>query len=141
MVTNVQTLSPTTDLAIATNLFRAGNCSRAAVVEKGQFVGVVSRFEILRLCLILRVDAPHTTASTVEVEAHVETAQSSKTNGRRRTATSQTPQAATSQPAAKKCQVPEPKFISTTTGRQKSKSSGRSKTSSREKVTSRAKAR
>lgn len=140
MVTNVQTLLPTTDLAIATNLFRAGNCSRAAVVEKGQFVGVVSRFEILRLCLILRVDAPHTAASTVEVETHVEPAQNSKTKGRR-TTTSRTSPRATSEPATTKCQVPEPKFISTTTGRQKSKSTGRSKTASREKMTSRAKAR
>ncbi|ODA34864.1 CBS domain-containing protein [Planctopirus hydrillae] len=140
MVTSMQTLSPATDLAIATNLFRAGNCSRAAVVEKGQLVGVVSRFEILRLCLILRVDAPHTTPSTMEVETHLEPAQNSKTKARL-TTTSRTSTRATPEPATTKCQVPEPKFISTTTGRQKSKSSGRSKAASQEKVTSRAKAK
>ncbi|MBA4031708.1 MAG: hypothetical protein C0478_12575 [Planctomyces sp.] len=139
MVASVQTLTPTTDLAVATNLFRAGNCSRAAVLQKGQLVGVVSRLDILRLCLILRVDGPHTADAAVdEVETSVagpasSRTQAAKSNPTKHGAAKNAPAKTTTSPKApaksspRTTTVPEPKFMT----RQTRAKSGRKTTGSK----------
>lgn len=134
MVASVQTLTPTTDLAVATNLFRAGNCSRAAVLQKGQLVGVVSRLDILRLCLILRVDGPHTSEAAVdEVETSVAMPATSRTPAAKAKPSKNTSTKATTSPKApaksspRTTTVPEPKFMT----RQTRAKSGRKTTGSK----------
>lgn len=58
MVAHVETLAATADLAEATQMFRSGRCSRIAIVSGGRLCGVLTRSEILRFCVALRVDIP-----------------------------------------------------------------------------------